>query len=81
MIIIKDSKNVELNKLNPDKAYIQITYVEPYFDTYELRERVTVYEKNFNIGKIEKFHKYQQMLSSNLHLCLTKSIHKFGQTS
>ncbi len=53
MIIIKDSKNVELSKLSPDKAYIQITYVEPYFDTYELRERVTVYEKNFNIGKSE----------------------------
>jgi uncharacterized protein YkvS len=52
LIIIKDSKNVELNKLNADKAYIQITYVEPYFDTYELRERVTVYEKNFNIGEL-----------------------------
>ena len=51
LIIIKDSKNVEVNKLNADKAYIQVTYVEPFFDTYELRERVTVYERNFNIGE------------------------------
>ncbi len=51
MIIIKDSKNVEVSKLNPEKAYIQITYVEPYFDPYELRERKTVFEKNFNISK------------------------------
>lgn len=45
------SKNVDVSKLNPDKAYIQVTYVEPYFDNYELRERVTVYERNFNIGE------------------------------
>ena len=25
---------VELSKLNPDKAYIQITFAEPYFDNY-----------------------------------------------
>jgi hypothetical protein len=34
LIIIKDSKQVELSKLNPDKAYIQITFAEPYFDNY-----------------------------------------------
>ena len=68
LIIIKDSKNVELNKLNLDKAYIQITYVEPYFDTYELRERVTVYEKNFNIGKLqnERGFEYSECLKSKL---------------
>ena len=49
LIIIKDSKAVELSKLNPEKAYIQITYVEPYFDNFELRDRVTVFERNFNI--------------------------------
>merc|ERR1712106_34937 len=49
LIIIKDSKQVELSKLNPDKAYIQITYAEPYFDNYELRDRVTAYERNHNI--------------------------------
>ena len=25
---------MELSKLNPDKAYIQITFAEPYFDNY-----------------------------------------------
>ena len=51
LIIIKDSKMVELSKLNPEKAYIQITYVEPYFDNFERRDRVTVFEKNNNIRK------------------------------
>lgn len=49
--IIKDSKQVELSKLDPDKAYIQITYAEPYFDNYELRDRVTAYERNHNISR------------------------------
>lgn len=48
--IIKDSKMVELSKLNPEKAYIQITYVEPYFDNFELRDRKTIFEKNTNIS-------------------------------
>merc|ERR1719187_889032 len=51
LIMIKDSKQVELSKLNPEKAYIQITYVEPYFDNYELRDRVTAYERNHNISR------------------------------
>ena len=28
------NNQVELSKLNPDKAYIQITFAEPYFDNY-----------------------------------------------
>ena len=32
--LLKDSKQVELSKLNPDKAYIQVTFAEPYFDNY-----------------------------------------------
>jgi len=35
------------------KVYIQITYVEPYFDLYELRERVTFFDKNFNISELD----------------------------
>ena len=31
------------------KAYLQITYVEPYFDTYELKERITYFDKNYNL--------------------------------
>lgn len=48
--MIKDSNPVDVPKLNADKAYIQITYVEPYFDVSELRQRVTIFEKNFNLS-------------------------------
>ncbi|KAM8843766.1 dedicator of cytokinesis protein 7 isoform 2-T2 [Spinachia spinachia] len=47
--IIKDSSPVDKNKLDPNKAYLQITYVEPFFDTYELKERVTYFDKNYNL--------------------------------
>lgn len=50
--IIKDSNVVDVDRLNPDKVYIQITYVEPYFELYELKDRTTVYEKN---NKIMRF--------------------------
>lgn len=49
--IIKDSNNVDVSKLDEEKAYIQITYVEPYFETYELRRRETHFERNFNISE------------------------------
>ena len=48
-LCFSDSKPVEVEKLNKKKAYIQITYVEPFFDSYEARKRVTSFEKNFNI--------------------------------
>ncbi|XP_068130412.1 dedicator of cytokinesis protein 6 isoform X7 [Hyperolius riggenbachi] len=47
--VIKDSNPVDKTKLDPNKAYIQITYVEPYFDTYELKDRVTYFDKNYNL--------------------------------
>lgn len=31
------------------QAYIQLTYVEPFFDTYELKDRVTYFDKNYNL--------------------------------
>ncbi|XP_041359192.1 dedicator of cytokinesis protein 7-like isoform X2 [Gigantopelta aegis] len=49
--MIKDSNTVEKEKLDPNKAYIQITYVEPYFDMYEFRERITYFDKNYNIRR------------------------------
>lgn len=33
------------------QAYIQITYVEPYFDDYEMKDRLTNFEKNFNLRR------------------------------
>ncbi|NXL85452.1 DOCK8 protein, partial [Alectura lathami] len=47
--VIKDSAPVDKSKLDPNKAYIQITFVEPYFDEYEMKDRVTYFEKNFNL--------------------------------
>ncbi|XP_069803036.1 dedicator of cytokinesis protein 6 isoform X2 [Dendropsophus ebraccatus] len=47
--VVKDSNPVDKTKLDPNKAYMQITYVEPYFDTYELKDRVTYFDKNYNL--------------------------------
>uniref|UniRef100_A0A8I6ANH8 Dedicator of cytokinesis 6 n=1 Tax=Rattus norvegicus TaxID=10116 RepID=A0A8I6ANH8_RAT len=47
--IIKDSNPVDKLKLDPQKAYIQITYVEPHFDTYELKDRVTYFDRNYGL--------------------------------
>ncbi|XP_012873899.1 PREDICTED: dedicator of cytokinesis protein 8 isoform X4 [Dipodomys ordii] len=49
--VIKDSTPVDKTKLDPNKAYIQITFVEPYFDEYEMKDRVTSFEKNFNLRR------------------------------
>ncbi|KAM5238041.1 dedicator of cytokinesis protein 6 [Ctenodactylus gundi] len=47
--IIKDSNPVDKSKLDPQKAYIQITYVEPHFETYELKDRVTYFDRNYGL--------------------------------
>ncbi|XP_019373203.1 PREDICTED: dedicator of cytokinesis protein 8 isoform X1 [Gavialis gangeticus] len=49
--VIKDSAPVDKRKLDPNKAYIQITFVEPYFDEYEMKDRITYFEKNFNLRR------------------------------
>uniref|UniRef100_G3SQF0 Dedicator of cytokinesis 7 n=1 Tax=Loxodonta africana TaxID=9785 RepID=G3SQF0_LOXAF len=49
--VIKDSNLVDKCKLDPNKAYIQITYVEPYFDTYEMKDRITYFDKNYNLRR------------------------------
>jgi len=54
IVIIKDSNPVDPSKLEPDKAYVQITYVEPYFEAHELRHRPTVFHRNFNISELIK---------------------------
>ncbi|XP_052757856.1 dedicator of cytokinesis protein 7 [Galleria mellonella] len=51
VVIIKDSNTVDTSTLDPGKAYIQITYVEPYFEPHELRKRATHYERNYNIKR------------------------------
>ena len=80
---------MELSKLNPEKAYIQITYVEPYFDNFELRDRVTVFERNFNIirfiyatpftpdgnphGELHEQYKRKTILTSSNHFPYVKT--------
>ncbi|XP_068675223.1 dedicator of cytokinesis protein 7-like [Montipora foliosa] len=49
--VLKDSNAVEQDKLDPDKAYIQLTFVDPYFDEYELKDRITYFDRNFNIRR------------------------------
>uniref|UniRef100_A0A8C8J347 Dedicator of cytokinesis 8 n=1 Tax=Oncorhynchus tshawytscha TaxID=74940 RepID=A0A8C8J347_ONCTS len=49
--MIKDSKDIDRSKLDANKAYIQITYVEPFFDDYEMKNRLTNFEKNFNLRR------------------------------
>ncbi|XP_015777841.1 PREDICTED: dedicator of cytokinesis protein 7-like [Acropora digitifera] len=51
--VIKDSNAVEQDKLDPEKAYIQLTYVDPYFDEYELKDRITYFDKNFNLRRFK----------------------------
>ncbi|KAH1176526.1 hypothetical protein KIL84_021260 [Mauremys mutica] len=79
--IIKDSNPVDKGKLDPNKAYIQLTYVEPFFDTYELKERVTYFEKNYGLrcflfctpftrdgrahGELHKQHKRKTLLTTS----------------
>ncbi|XP_056378742.1 dedicator of cytokinesis protein 8 isoform X2 [Hyla sarda] len=49
--VIKDSAPVDKSKLDPNKAYIQITFVEPYFEEYEMKYRMTYFEKNYNLRR------------------------------
>nr|DBA28085.1 TPA: hypothetical protein GDO54_008494 [Pyxicephalus adspersus] len=49
--VIKDSTPVNKSKLDPNKAYIQITFVEPYFEEYEMKYRMTYFEKNYNLRR------------------------------
>ncbi|KAM6963290.1 dedicator of cytokinesis protein 7 isoform 5-T5 [Aplochiton taeniatus] len=49
--VIKDSNPVDKCKLDPNKAFVQITYVEPYFDTYEMKDRITYFDKNYNLRR------------------------------
>uniref|UniRef100_A0A8C5MXC6 Dedicator of cytokinesis 10 n=1 Tax=Leptobrachium leishanense TaxID=445787 RepID=A0A8C5MXC6_9ANUR len=49
--IIQDSNKVNPKELDPKYAYIQVTYVTPYFDEKELEDRKTDFEKHHNISR------------------------------
>ena len=42
---------VNADELDPKIAFIQLTFVKPYFDDNELQERQTSYERNNNIRR------------------------------
>ncbi|GMS84225.1 hypothetical protein PENTCL1PPCAC_6400 [Pristionchus entomophagus] len=49
--VIKDSNNVSRDSLDPSRAYLQVTYVEPYLEEWERRERTTNFERNHNLSR------------------------------
>ena len=42
---------VNQNDLDPKLAYIQVTYVTPFYDEKELEDRTTDFERNNNIKR------------------------------
>ncbi|XP_065315700.1 dedicator of cytokinesis protein 6-like [Gordionus sp. m RMFG-2023] len=48
---IKDSNRVDISTLDPAKACLQITYVEPYFDVSEQLVRKTAFERCYNVRR------------------------------
>ncbi|XP_070537723.1 dedicator of cytokinesis protein 9-like isoform X3 [Ptychodera flava] len=49
--MIKTSETVNPRDLDPKFAYIQVTFVTPYFEEKELQDRTTDFEKNNNIRR------------------------------
>jgi dedicator of cytokinesis protein 9/10/11 len=49
--LIQDSADVDPSRLSPEKAYIQLTHVMPYFSDKELRERTSTFERMNNIRR------------------------------
>ncbi|ULT83041.1 hypothetical protein L3Y34_012341 [Caenorhabditis briggsae] len=50
VIVLKDSKPVDVRKLNPEKAYIQITFVDVYLADNEKMERLSYFERRNNVS-------------------------------
>uniref|UniRef100_A0A4W5LG49 Dedicator of cytokinesis 10 n=1 Tax=Hucho hucho TaxID=62062 RepID=A0A4W5LG49_9TELE len=49
--MIQDSNKVNPKDLDPKYAYIQVTYVVPYFDDKEQQEKKTDFERHHNINR------------------------------
>jgi len=49
--IITDSYVVDRSKLNPEFVYLQITHVQPYFEPWEIKDRVTYFDRNTNLNR------------------------------
>uniref|UniRef100_A0A8C1I073 Dedicator of cytokinesis 11 n=1 Tax=Cyprinus carpio carpio TaxID=630221 RepID=A0A8C1I073_CYPCA len=93
--IIQDSNKVNQKELDPKFAYIQVTFVKPYFDEKELAERKTDFEKCHNIqrfvfetpftltgkkqGVVEEQCKRRTILTSNSFPYVKKRIEVVGE--
>ncbi|XP_066571023.1 dedicator of cytokinesis protein 11 isoform X2 [Amia ocellicauda] len=49
--IIQDSNKVDSKQIDAKYAYIQVTFVKPYFDEKELSDKKTDFEKKHNINR------------------------------
>ncbi|KAG5461474.1 MAG: dedicator of cytokinesis 6, isoform CRA_e, partial [Olpidium bornovanus] len=49
--LLQDSNRVDRAKLDPEKAYVQVTFVEPYLDSKEQAKRTTYFERMTDIKK------------------------------
>ena len=57
LVMLKDSNDVERDALDAEKAYIQITYVEPYFDLYEYEKRKCFFDLNYGLSESPLVHR------------------------
>ncbi|CAB3399746.1 unnamed protein product [Caenorhabditis bovis] len=51
VIVLKDSRPVDVSQLNPEKAYIQITFVDVYLSIDEKMERSTYFDRRNNVNR------------------------------
>lgn len=67
--LLTESGIIDRELLNPDKGYIQITFVEPYFEKKELPKRVTVFECSNKLSQFKfetPFVKGEKKLQGNV---------------
>jgi len=48
---ISDSKRIDPDTIDPYRAYVQVTYVEPYFEQYEKKYRKEDFEYSYNVDR------------------------------
>lgn len=77
VVIIQESGRIGTSKLDPLKAYLQITHVVPYFNYQELVQRTTSFERNDKISRFvfeTPFTKSGKVHGSTAEQCMRKTI-------
>lgn len=49
--LVKDSNDIDIQKLDSQKLYLQVTYVEPLLDMWEKRRRTDHFSRNVNLHR------------------------------